>query len=81
MYLILIFFTSQNQKYYAALRDAVKLMHSQNKPAHVLDIGTGTGLLSMMAVQCGADTVTACEVHMPLPLFYQTVRLGSPEST
>lgn len=28
----------------------------------MLDVGTGTGLLSMMAVTCGADTVTACEV-------------------
>ena len=29
----------------------------------MLDIGTGTGLLSMMAAACGADTVTACEVR------------------
>lgn len=28
----------------------------------MLDIGTGTGLLSMMAATAGADTVTACEV-------------------
>ncbi|XP_076279439.1 arginine methyltransferase 7 isoform X2 [Lasioglossum baleicum] len=30
--------------------------------ANVLDIGSGTGLLSMMAATCGADTITACEV-------------------
>lgn len=31
--------------------------------ANVLDIGTGTGLLSMMAAKCGADSITACEVR------------------
>lgn len=29
----------------------------------MLDIGTGTGLLSMMAAKCGADSITACEVN------------------
>lgn len=28
----------------------------------MLDIGTGTGLLSLMAAKSGADTVVACEV-------------------
>ena len=28
----------------------------------MLDIGTGTGLLAMMAVRSGADKATACEV-------------------
>lgn len=32
----------------------------------MLDIGTGSGLLSMMAVQLGADTVTACEAFRPM---------------
>ncbi|GLV34020.1 Arginine methyltransferase 7 [Carabus blaptoides fortunei] len=41
-------------------------MHSENKKANVLDIGTGTGLLSMMAVKCGADSVTACEAFKPV---------------
>lgn len=30
--------------------------------ANVLDIGTGTGLLSMMAARHGADFIVACEV-------------------
>ena len=28
----------------------------------VLDIGTGSGILAMMAAAAGADSVTACEV-------------------
>lgn len=58
--------TERNQKYYRAIKLAVEKMHAQNQKAHVLDIGTGTGLLSMMAVTCGADSVTACECFWPV---------------
>lgn len=44
----------------------IKKLKSENKVVNVLDIGTGTGLLSMMAVYCGADTVTACEAFKPM---------------
>jgi len=40
-------------------------MHERGTRALVLDIGTGTGLLSMMAAKYGADSVTACEVTVP----------------
>lgn len=33
---------------------------------HVLDIGTGTGLLSMMAAAEGVDSITACEEFLPM---------------
>ncbi|XP_037809355.1 protein arginine N-methyltransferase 7 [Lucilia sericata] len=56
----------RNQKYYAALRKTIEKLHRQGKEAHVLDIGTGTGILSMMAVASGADSVTACEAFIPM---------------
>lgn len=58
--------TERNQKYYLALKKAIEKMHERGAKANVLDIGTGTGLLSMMAVRCGADTVTACEAFVPM---------------
>lgn len=58
--------TERNQKYYQALKKAIDKLHARNQKAHVLDIGTGTALLSMMAVRCGADSVTACEAFLPM---------------
>lgn len=58
--------TERNKKYEAALKVAIDQMHSVGKKAMVLDIGTGTGLLSMMAVRNGADSVTACEAFKPM---------------
>ena len=55
-------FSFQNHLYYVGLEAAIKKKRSEGKKVHVLDIGTGTGLLSMMAVALGADTVTAIEV-------------------
>lgn len=52
----------QNKKYFLALGKAIQLKRDKGEKVHVLDIGTGTGLLSMMAASLGADTVTACEV-------------------
>ncbi|XP_067651513.1 protein arginine N-methyltransferase 7-like [Haliotis asinina] len=58
--------TERNQKYYDALKIAIKMLHDRGQKAHVLDIGTGTGLLSMMAASAGADSVTACEAFKPM---------------
>lgn len=55
----------QNQLYYKALKKEIAKLHKANKKVHVLDIGTGTGLLAMMAAKCGADSVYACEVYNP----------------
>jgi predicted RNA methylase len=58
--------TERNKKYEAALKSAIEMMHANGRKANVLDIGTGTGLLSMMAVKHGADSVTACEAFKPM---------------
>lgn len=42
---------------------AVALERRLRPGSHVLDIGTGTGLLSMMAIQAGAGRVTTCEAN------------------
>ncbi|XP_075979043.1 arginine methyltransferase 7 isoform X2 [Anticarsia gemmatalis] len=58
--------TERNKKYYRALQLAINKMHNEGKEAHVLDIGTGTGLLSIMAARCGADSIVACEAFLPM---------------
>jgi len=52
----------QNMKYYKGLEFAIDELHRRGQQAIVLDIGTGTGLLSMMAAKLGAETIYACEV-------------------
>ncbi|KAJ0068921.1 hypothetical protein NL108_014900 [Boleophthalmus pectinirostris] len=56
----------RNIKYYQGIRAAVARVKARGEPVIVLDIGTGTGLLSMMAVTAGADFCYAVEVFGPM---------------
>ncbi|KAJ8715935.1 hypothetical protein PYW08_013220 [Mythimna loreyi] len=58
--------TERNKKYQRALQLAIEKMHNDGKKANVLDIGTGTGLLSIMAARAGADSIVACEAFKPM---------------
>ena len=51
---------SRNEAYFKALNLAIR----GNEV--VLDIGTGAGLLSMMAADCGAKEIITCEVSRPI---------------
>lgn len=51
--------TRRNDAFEAAITAAIAAV---GPDARVLDIGTGSGLLSMMAARAGAASVTACEV-------------------
>jgi len=51
----------QNRLYQRGLELAIAEIKASGRVPHVLDIGTGTGLLSLMAAKAGATYVTACE--------------------
>ncbi|XP_057186154.1 protein arginine N-methyltransferase 7 [Triplophysa rosa] len=56
----------RNEKYYQGIRAAVSRVKARGERVVVLDIGAGTGLLSMMAVTAGADFCYAIEVFKPM---------------
>uniref|UniRef100_A0A8C2XUT4 Protein arginine N-methyltransferase n=1 Tax=Cyclopterus lumpus TaxID=8103 RepID=A0A8C2XUT4_CYCLU len=56
----------RNKKYYRGIRAAVARVKARGERVIILDIGTGTGLLSMMAVTAGADFCYAVEVFKPM---------------
>ena len=57
----------RNRAYHEAIKSLVK------EGDHVLDIGAGTGLLSLMAAEAGAERVTAFEMLSDIALIAQKV--------
>ncbi|XP_065054934.1 protein arginine N-methyltransferase 7-like isoform X1 [Rhopilema esculentum] len=56
----------RNKKYHEAIKKTIHKIKEAGHASHVLDIGTGSGILAMMAASCGAQSVTACEVFRPM---------------
>jgi len=52
----------RNQLYYKAVQKSIKKLKSDGNQVLGLDIGTGTGLLSMMAAKSGADQVLGIDI-------------------
>jgi type III protein arginine methyltransferase len=56
----------RNRKYAKGLKEAIERIKSSGKSANVLDIGTGSGLLAMLAARYGADSVVTIEAYSPV---------------
>ena len=65
--------SERNAKYSSGIKEAIETMHARGLEARVLDIGTGTGLLSMLAVRHGADSVHTCEAFGPVFLIAKKI--------
>jgi len=55
--------TATAAAYEAAIGRAVARRRAAGEPARVLDVGTGSGLLAMMAAKAGAASVVAVDIH------------------
>lgn len=62
------------QAYQAAITRVIKKKKASAGSAHVLDLGTGSGILAVMAAQAGADSVVACDLHDSLCNIARQVR-------
>ena len=51
------------QAYQKAINAAVGKLREEEGEVHALELGCGTGLLSVMAAKAGATSVVACDMH------------------
>ena len=65
----------RGQAYEGAIARAVARKAAEDGEAHVLDLGTGTGLLALMAARAGAKSVVACDLLLPLVAAARQVEL------
>lgn len=63
------------QAYQAAIARVVQKKKSSAGSAHVLDLGSGSGVLAVMAAKAGADSVVASDIHGSLCGVARQVRL------
>ncbi|KAL4451864.1 hypothetical protein ABPG75_007526 [Micractinium tetrahymenae] len=54
------------QAYERAIKRAVERAKAVDGEAHVLDVGCGSGVLSLLAAKAGAKSVVACDLHESL---------------
>ena len=53
----------RHKAYRSAIQQAIKKFHKKNESVRLLDIGTGSGLLTLYAAEAGADFIIACECN------------------
>lgn len=63
----------RNEAYDRAIADRVRQCTDQGAAPLVLDIGAGSGLLSMMAARAGAAAVVSCEMVKPVAVKAQEI--------
>lgn len=51
------------QAYAGAISRAVARKKAEDGEAHVLDVGSGSGLLAVLAAKAGVSSVVTCELH------------------
>lgn len=54
------------QAYRRAIARAVARKKMEDGEAHCLDVGSGSGVLAVLAARAGASSVVACELHESL---------------
>ena len=66
------------QAYQKAIDAAVAKLREEEGEVHALELGCGTGLLSVMAAKAGVTSVVACDMHDALCVATRKARASPP---